>query len=247
MESIIKENLNRNDEVHQEYIEYINRIKSVGNKCIEKYITPAVLPDGINCSIKLCDMRDIFDMYLDSDYGTVMRKIFNTGCIVPNTLGFNAFIFEAINTIVQNGTVMNTICALYPETNQDGVEITKLTTIQIGIFTEFFDRVFIEHYYGQTDSYKDNTISKIETNVRHECGHAIDCLRYFNKPYAFTQKIRMFEVEEEQRYYHDLGSTKSDVSIEAYFNSPNEKRANDNVGLTTQDMIDSDFSWENEK
>lgn len=245
MVNIIKENLNRNDEVHQEYIEYINRIKSVGNKCIEKYINPDVLPDGINCSIKLCDMRDIFDMYVNSDYGATMWKIFNTGVAVPNTVGFNAFIFEAINKVVQNGTVMNTICALYPETNQDGIEITKLTTIQIGIFAEFFDRVFIEHYYGQTDRYKDNTISKIETSIRHECGHVIDSLRYFNKPYEYTQKIRMFEIAEEQRYYHDLGSTKSDVSTEAYFNSPNEKRANDNVGLTPQDMIDSDFSWEN--
>ena len=245
MANTIKENLNRNDEVHQEYIEYINRIKSVGNKCIEKYINPDVLPDGINCSIKLCDMRGIFDMYVNSDYGATMWKIFNTGVTFPNTVGFNAFMFEAINKIVQNGTVMNTICALYPETNQDGIEITKLTTIQISIFAEFFDRVFIEHYYGQTDRYKDNTISKIETSIRHECGHAIDSLRYFNKPYEYTQKIRMFETVEEQRYYHNLMSTKSDVSIEAYYNSPNERRANNNVGLTTQDMIDSDFSWEN--
>lgn len=244
MANTIKENLNRNDEVHQEYIEYINRIKSVGNKCIEKYITP-VLPDGINCSIKLCDIRDIFDMYLNSDYGAVMWKIFNTGVTVPNIIGFNSFIFEEINRIVQNGTVMNTICALYPETNQDGIEITKLTTIQIGIFTEFFDRVFIEHYCGQTDSYKDNTISKIETCIRHECGHALDSLRYFNRPYAYTQKIRTFEVQEEQRYYNTIGSTRFDVPIEVYFNSPNERRANNNVGLTTQDMIDSDFSWEN--
>ena len=156
-------------------------------------------------------------------------------------------LFEEINRIVQNGTVMNTICALYPETNQDGIEITKITTIQIGIFTEFFDRVFIEHYYGQTDSYKDNTISKIETTVRHECGHALDSLRYFNRPYAYTQKIRMFEVQEEHRYYNTIGSTRFDVPIEVYFNSPNERRANNNVGLTTQDMIDSDFSWENKK
>lgn len=245
MANTIKENLNRNDEVHQEYIEYINRIKSVGNKCIEKYITP-VLPDGINCSIKLCDTSDIFDMYLNSDYGDIMRKIFNTGVAFTNTIGFNSFIFEEINRIVQNGTVMNTICALYPETNQDGIEITKLTSIQIGIFTEFFDRVFIEHYCGQTDSYKDNTISKIETSIRHECGHALDSLSYFNRPYAYTQKIRTFELEEEQRYY-PIGSTRFDVPIEVYFNSPKERRANNNVGLTTQDMIDSDFSWENEK
>lgn len=245
MANTIKENLNRNGEVHREYIEYINRIKSVGNKCIEKYITP-VLPDGINCSIKLCDTLDIFDMYLNSDYGDIMRKIFNTGVAFTNTIGFNSFIFEEINRIVQNGTVMNTMCALYPETNQDGIEITKLTSIQIGIFTEFFDRVFIEHYCGQTDSYKDNTISKIETSIRHECGHALDSLSYFNRPYAYTQKIRTFELEEEQRYY-PIGSTRFDVPIEVYFNSPKERRANNNVGLTTQDMIDSDFSWENEK
>lgn len=243
MANTIKENLNRNDEVHQEYIEYINRIKSVGNKCIEKYITP-VLPDGINCSIKLRDTSDIFDMYLNSDYGDIMRKFFNTGVAFANTIGFNSVIFEEINRIVQNGTVMNTICALYPETNQDGVEIAKLTTIQISIFTEFFDRVFIEHYCGQTDSYKDNTISKIETRVRHECGHVLDSLRYFNRPYADTQKIRTFELEEEQRYY-PIGSTSFDVPIEVYFNSPKERRASNNVGLTTQDMIDSDFSWEN--
>lgn len=187
MANTIKENLNRNGEVHWEYIEYINRIKSVGNKCIEKYITP-VLPDGINCSIKLCDTSDIFDMYLNSDYGDIIRKIFNTGVTFTNTISFNSFIFEEINRIIQNGTVMNTICALYPETNQDGIEITKLTTIQISIFTEFFDRVFIEHYCGQTDSYKDNTISKIETSIRHECGHALDSLRYFNRDHMHTHK-----------------------------------------------------------
>ena len=86
----------------------------------------------------------------------------------------------------------------------------------------------------------------IKINLRHEVGHILDYINEVdNKHVDHVNNLTKIDMESRNELYPIM----DDLSDEEFFNRyysqiPGERRANELVGLTPQDMIDS---WKNEK